>query len=189
MFMAKRCHLNWLVSKLVRTFQFYTSGRMWLWGAELVMLLMRRCFPTFYICPVCRCGVLWWFGNWSSFGLIFWFRKWSMILLSVWMAVISSSFHFRIASLDRLFNRLRFIAKTCFVSTPIANEIWKHFCALLNNYCVYAWLLVRNSFKIIQQVWLSREHRLWDFPRAWNSVHRQNLSVRVIQPTLKQLGM
>ena len=57
-----------------------------------------------------------------------------------------------------------------------------------HNYCVYALFLVRNYFKIMQQVWLSREHRLWDFPRAWNSVHRQNLSVRVIQPTLKQLG-
>ena len=33
----------------------------------------------------------------------------------------------------RLFNRLRFIAKTCFVSTQISNEICKHFCALFNN--------------------------------------------------------
>ena len=36
-------------------------------------------------------------------------------------------------SLDRLFNRLRFIAKTCFVSTQISYEICKHFCALFNN--------------------------------------------------------
>ena len=34
----------------------------------------------------------------------------------------------------RLFNRLRFIAKTCFVSTQISNEICKHFCTHVHNF-------------------------------------------------------
>ncbi len=123
---------------------FSTSGRLWLWRAEQVML-MRRCFPTFYFRPVFR------YGSCDDWQLIFF---WINILISqavddLRVVYTVNGGHFKFmplhrVSLDRLWNHLRFIAKTCFVSTQISNEICKHFCALFNNDCVYALLFSKK---------------------------------------------
>ncbi len=74
------------------------------------------------------------FDSWFLTNICLASGRWTLCCLCEWRPFrVHSNLMHRWISLDRLFNRLRFIAKTCFVSTQISYEICKHFCALFNN--------------------------------------------------------